>query len=164
MAFANLLQTGGRKGGEGMTSPFGINYAKDAIVTKIRNRPQKPLVFISGPYSVYKSRLHNFKETGKHAETANTNIAMGFATLVMRQGGIPFIPHLTHFWHLQHPRDWEEWLVYDSYWLAHCDCLVRIEGESRGADAECTLAQEMGLRIITEEEVINGFDFTRIFA
>ena len=108
--------------------------------------------------------LSGWDFTNGWGKTANTNIAMGFATLVMRQGGIPFIPHLTHFWHLQHPRDWEEWLVYDSYWLAHCDCLVRIEGESRGADAECTLAQEMGLRIITEEEVINGFDFTRIFA
>lgn len=140
---------------------FGINYAKDAgLITAMKNRQRKPLVFISGPYSVYTSFLSKYTERGEAAKEANTHKAIYIANDVLRQGGIPFVPHLTHFWDKKTPKDWQDWIIYDSYWLSVCDCVVRIDGESRGADAECALAQEMGILIITEEEVVNGFDFS----
>jgi hypothetical protein len=36
--------------------------------------------------------------------------------------------------------------------LSMCDAVLRIPGDSRGADAECALAREMGMRIYTSVE------------
>ncbi|MBU2177768.1 MAG: DUF4406 domain-containing protein [Gammaproteobacteria bacterium] len=55
-------------------------------------------------------------------------------------GYVPFVPHLTHLWHLAIPHEINFWYQYDLDWLKKCDCLLRLEGESLGADNEITLA------------------------
>lgn len=45
------------------------------------------------------------------------------------------------------PRSYEEWLAYDLDVLAHCHGLVRLHGESPGADSEVRTAVEAGLPV-----------------
>lgn len=110
------------------------------ILLKMKQKQQKPLVFISGPYS-------------NGNKLVNVIHAMEAAEKVLRQGGIPFLPHLTHFWDVYKEKDWSDWLVYDSYWLECCSYVVRIPGESTGADAECALATSLGIPVIKEESL-----------
>lgn len=51
-------------------------------------------------------------------------------------GFFPFIPHLSHYWHTLCPRAYEDWLAMDLEWLKVCDALLRLPGESSGADQE----------------------------
>lgn len=66
----------------------------------------------------------------------NVRKAIDAGETLVHHGFIPFVPHLTHFWHLVHSHDPEYWYSYDNYWLDCCDCLLRLPGESKGADDE----------------------------
>lgn len=77
----------------------------------------------------------------------NVRAALDAADTLASAGLAPFIPHLTHFWHLVHPRPYEFWLHQDNQWIPCCDALLRLPGPSSGADKEMDLAQELGLPI-----------------
>lgn len=64
-------------------------------------------------------------------------------------GHTPFIPHLTHFWHLIIPHEIDYWYKYDLEWLEVCEAVFRIAGESAGADKEVERARELGLPVYT---------------
>lgn len=93
-------------------------------------------VYIAGPYT-----------NGGTAE--NVNAAIRAANTLADLGFAPYIPHLTHYWHLQFPRQYEFWLKLDLEFLACCDVLLRIPGESIGADKEADRARELGLYVFT---------------
>ena len=92
------------------------------------------IVYIAGPYS-------------KGDVAINIHIAMGHANAVIESGYIPYIPHLTHFWHLVSPRPVKFWYDYDNHFLRRCDCVLRIPGESVGADNEVALAKVLGIPV-----------------
>ena len=83
-------------------------------------------VYIAGPYS------------SDHAAGVRNAIHAG--DMVRDMGHTPFIPHLTHFWDLLYPREYQDWMDYDREWLEECDVLIRLEGESPGASEEVTWA------------------------
>ena len=56
-------------------------------------------------------------------------------------GHTPFIPHLAHFWNIISPKPVEFWCEYDLVWLDLCDALLRLPGESVGADNEVWAAK-----------------------
>ena len=91
-------------------------------------------VFISGPYTI-----------GDMAQ--NVRDAILAADTLAIAGFIPFIPHLNHFWHFLCPHDIYFWYQYDFAWLEKCDCLVRLAGESPGADREVIQAQKLGIPV-----------------
>lgn len=62
-------------------------------------------------------------------------------------GHTVFIPHLTHFWDKQHPHSWEFWMEQDFEWLKTCDAVLRLPGESKGADMEVELAEKLGIPV-----------------
>ena len=80
-------------------------------------------VYVAGPMTV-----------GDQVENIRRGVAA--ANRLMELGHSPFVPHLTYFWQLMTPHTWEEWLRLDEDWLLVCDCLVRLSGESPGADRE----------------------------
>lgn len=91
-------------------------------------------IYIAGPYT-----------KGDVAE--NVRAAVFAADYVARFGHTPFIPHLTHFWHMLIPHPYGFWMDQDEQWLLVCDAVVRLEGESAGADREVAKAIELGLPI-----------------
>lgn len=64
-----------------------------------------------------------------------------FAEL-MDLGYAPFAPLYSHFQHMTHPRPYEQWIKMDLIWVKSCDCVLRLAGESNGADGEVFYAQE----------------------
>ena len=90
-------------------------------------------VYVAGPF------------TGD--QTVNTRLAIDAAESLRRAGFIPFIPHLSMFWYLIYPNDYEVWLRMDLAWIEKCDAVLRLEGESRGADREVAHAKERGIQV-----------------
>jgi hypothetical protein len=88
-------------------------------------------IYVAGPYS-------------KGDPIINTRKAIEAGNLLREMGFVPFIPHLTLLWHLVSPHDIEYWYEYDNEWLKRCDSLLRLPGESPGADNEVNLMVEMG--------------------
>jgi len=91
-------------------------------------------IYIAGPYT-------------KGDTIVNIREAIIAADLMMMFGHIPFVPHLTGFWHLLSPKSYDKWMKYDAEWLKSCDALLRLEGESKGADEEVEIAKSLGIQV-----------------
>lgn len=94
----------------------------------------KPLVYIAGPYS-------------QGDKEQNVRNAIDAAELVLRKGGTPYIPHLTHYWDQVYPKDVRFWYNYDREFLRFCHFLVIIPGPSVGVDMEIDIAHTLGMEI-----------------
>lgn len=91
-------------------------------------------IYIAGPYS--------------HPDPViNTRNAIRAAEVVIEKGHIPYIPHLTMLWHFVSPHPINFWYEYDQVWLRFCNALLRLPGESKGADDEVAIAINFGLPI-----------------
>lgn len=67
---------------------------------------------------------------------------------LVKRGHTPYIPHLTHFWHLVSPKEVKFWYDYDNSFLGHwAECLLRLDNESKGADAEVERAKRLGIPV-----------------
>lgn len=69
-------------------------------------------------------------------QLVNTKRGIEAAERLFNLGFVPFVPHLGSFWHMMYSHTWDEWLEYDERWLERCDAVLRLPGESRGADRE----------------------------
>jgi hypothetical protein len=91
-------------------------------------------IYVAGPYS-------------KGDAEENVRNAIDVANQLADMGYAPFVPHLSHFWHMRRPRPYEFWLELDNAFLPHCDALLRLPGESNGSDAEVRLAESLGIPV-----------------
>ena len=98
------------------------------------DKKKKPMVYIAGPYT-------------KGDVAVNVKNALKTATMLLGNGFIPYVPHLTHFWHLVFPLAYDKWLEYDNEFLRLCDFLLRIPGESNGADKEEDFAKSLNIPV-----------------
>ena len=91
-------------------------------------------IYIAGPYT-------------KGDVAMNVRNAIAAGNYVARLGHNPYIPHLFHFWHFLFPNDYEFWMKQGEAWLRESDAILRIEGESAGADKEMAIAKELGFTV-----------------
>ncbi|MFA5307363.1 MAG: DUF4406 domain-containing protein [Candidatus Babeliales bacterium] len=91
-------------------------------------------VYIASPYT-------------KGDVAVNVRKSLEAADKLLELGFIPYAPLLTHFWHLISPKPVETWYAFDNEWVSRCDCLLRLEGESSGADNEVLLADNLGIPV-----------------
>jgi hypothetical protein len=89
----------------------------------------------------------------QHLNVRNAILA---AEQLRAAGFVPFLPHLCFAWHMIAPVDYEEWMAYDFAWIARCDALVRLPGESNGADREVLEAERLGLPVFTLDVFITA--------
>ena len=68
--------------------------------------------------------------------------------VALRPHFIPFVPHLTHLWHIISPHPWEFWMAIDLHFLHFANCVLRLPGESTGADQEDVIAKELGIPLV----------------
>ena len=93
-------------------------------------------LYIAGPYS-------------KPDPIVNTNAAIEVATILYdRRLFVPHVPHLTLLWHMVTPRTIDWWYALDIEHLSRCDAIVRLPGDSDGADREMKEAERLGKVII----------------
>ena len=107
-------------------------------------KPAPLKIYVAGPYTPSHGDLHDAARVAHK----NTLRAIRVGIEIIERGHIPFIPHLTHFIHLEtkKPLPAEFYYNYDKIWLKCCDALLYL-GPSEGADREKQLAKTLGLRI-----------------
>lgn len=97
-------------------------------------------VYVAGPLS-----------TGTYTQScANIRYAIDIGAELMAKGFAPYVPHYSHFANLFHMMTWQQWMDQDKIWVNSCDALLRLEGESRGADQEVVWAQAAHIPVFTD--------------
>ncbi len=105
-------------------------------------------IYIAGPYT-----------KGDVAENVAKAISAWYQ--LWQEGFSPFCPHLSHFLHIQKQLPYENWLSYNLEWLPSCDGILRLPGESAGADRETSEANKLGMPVFsTIEDVIQWYSGT----
>lgn len=94
-------------------------------------------VYVAGPYS----------DPDPHKVEANVSRAIAAGQVLAEAGYAPLVPHLTHYWHLQHPNEYAMWLAIDMPWLLAAHYVVRLVGKSGGADGEVLAARHAGIPV-----------------
>lgn len=94
--------------------------------------PPPTRVYVAGPYT-------------KGDVAVNVRGAILAASELYDAGLMPYVPHLSHYWHTVAPRPYGDWLRLDMEWLRVCDVLLRLPGESSGADKEVCEAVRLGI-------------------
>jgi hypothetical protein len=94
-------------------------------------------VYIASPYSIGDQAI-------------NVKMQIDMADQLMTLGFAPFVPLLSHFQHMIHPRPYQDWVDIDLEWVKACDCVLRLPGESKGADGEVALAGELSMPVFYE--------------
>ena|ERR1035437_1379537 len=103
-------------------------------------------IFISGPFS-------------KGDIDTNVGLAVIAAERVSRMGHSPFISHAQGF-------VWGEFFEHENAffykwcneWLPVCQAVLRIPGESAGADAECELARSLRIPVFYSFEELENYE------
>ena len=93
-----------------------------------------PKIYISAPYS------DNPEE--------NVKRVLKVADKLLEFGYIPVIPHLYHYWNKISPKPYETWIRLGKVLLQDCDLVLRLSGDSKGADGEVKLAHDLGIPVI----------------
>lgn len=102
-------------------------------------------VYVAGPYT-------------KGDVAQNVKLAIAAGDRLIGLGFAPFIPHLSHFQHMLYGRPYETWLALDFEWLRACDAVLRLAGDSAGADREVALAIELKIPVFNYvHELVKAF-------
>ena len=96
----------------------------------------------------FKARVYVAGQYTQGDTVSNVAIAIDIADKLVDKGYAPYVPHLNMFWHFQNWHKYEYWLALDEEWLAQCDAVYRILGESPGADREVVLAARLGIHVV----------------
>lgn len=97
----------------------------------------KPFVYVAGPFT-YPEPI------------ANTRTAIMAGNDLMKNGFIPFVPHLSLLWQFLTPLDYRTWLEYDFEIVRRSDAVYRLPGQSPGADEEEQIAKAAKIPIFYE--------------
>lgn len=92
-------------------------------------------VYIASPYS-------------KGDVAVNVARQMTCANILIDTGFAPFAPLLFHFQHLHSPKSYKIWMTLDFEWVKSCDVLLRLSGDSEGADREVEFAKNIGIPVV----------------
>lgn len=98
-------------------------------------------VYVAGPYT-------------QGDVAVNVRAAMCAGTMILDLGHAPYIPHLMHFVHMIYPKPYEVWMKLDAHWINYCDAMLRLPGESVGADREVGFAKALGIPVFESIEAL----------
>lgn len=99
-------------------------------------------MYVAGPIS-------RFAPGGSQFLNAREGVLV--AERLRAAGLVPFCPHLSALWELITPVPYEAWMELDFAWIERCDALLRMPGESPGADREVAFAREHGVEVFDNE-------------
>ena len=98
---------------------------------------RRKAVYVAGPIT-----------SGNPFENMLSALAVGQE--LIEAGFAPYVPHLTVYWDKLHnpgENTWETWLEIDLPWVSKADAVLRLPGESPGADREVALAYKLGIPV-----------------
>ena len=90
----------------------------------------------------------------------NISEAIRVGDVLLEKGFAPFIPHLNSLWEICHPNHpISDWLELDFQWIRVCHALLRLPGESPGADGEVRFCDEHGVPVFHSIEHLEAYFF-----
>lgn len=101
----------------------------------------RPLVYVAGPL------------TNGDVEK-NVRNAIDAANFLLDLGFSPFVPHLTYYMHAIQKRDYEFWMTYCLSMVPHCHAVLRIPGESPGAERELQAAAQLDIPTFSDVNLL----------
>lgn len=104
-------------------------------------------IYIASPYT-------------KGDVAVNVRVQLQMANRLMDLGFAPFAPLYSHFQHMAFPRPYEDWIKIDLEWVKVCDAVLRLPGESKGADGEVEFAQQNNIPVFYDNQI---FDMLKHF-
>jgi nucleoside 2-deoxyribosyltransferase len=78
----------------------------------------------------------------------NVNKSLDCWEELVKRGYTPFAPLLTHYIEEKYHHEAEFWYEYDNIFLDRCDCVLRLDGKSWGADQEVKRARANGMPVL----------------
>lgn len=105
---------------------------------------KKIRVYIASPYR------------GDQAANVRKQIEEGH--WLFKIGFYPYIPELNHFVTMICPMTSDEIMELDLSWLEVCDVLLRLPGESKGADIEVEYALKLGKKVFYSWQELHIWD------
>jgi hypothetical protein len=96
--------------------------------------PLKGMVYVAGPMTL-------------GVREDNIASAMTAGAELMKVGWAAFLPQLSYYLTDKYPFTWEEMLSYDFCIIESCIAIVRLPGESKGADEEEKFAKRLGIPV-----------------
>jgi len=93
------------------------------------------VVYIASPYTIG----NTCENVSKHLHVADTLIGHGFCVIA---------PLLFHYIDIIHPRPKDVYMQIDFELIKRCDVLIRLEGESAGADEEIQCARAHDIHVV----------------
>lgn len=104
----------------------------------------KPLViYIASPYTI-----------GDKEE--NVRVQIDAAHRIMDMGHAPITPLLSHYLEAVRPRPYEDWIKADLPLVERADILLRLPGESKGADMEVEHAKKNKIEVVESWEELES--------
>lgn len=103
------------------------------------SREEKTLVYVAGPYT-------------EGTPDVNVRRAVDAAEKLRQAGLVPFVPHLNFLWGMVHQNSYDYWMEWCLDWLARCDAIVRLPGQSKGGDIEVEQSEEWDLAVYDSVE------------
>lgn len=97
-------------------------------------------------------------------QDVNTAEAIRVADILLCNGFAPFVPHLDRTWHLLHHHPYETWMGLCLKWVTRCDAVLRLPGQSAGADREVALARQLDRPVFGGEDYPVGAAVQALFA
>ena len=84
-------------------------------------------------------------------------------TELIKRGYVPYIPHNDFIQYILDPEalDYETILACDLAWVERCDALLRLPGESPGADREVAHAMEHSLFVARHIDYLDEYNAGR---
>jgi hypothetical protein len=100
----------------------------------------KPFVYVAGPIT--------------SDPVTHTRMAVELYVQMLKDGKvIPFCPHLSVLAeYIAGRSDYELWLEHDFDMIGRCDALLRLEGESSGADREVEHARSLDIPVFMNQQ------------
>jgi len=124
------------------------NLTKTAVGIK-----EKIHVYVASPYS----------NSDCTVIEQNVRRSMNVVEALWRMGFVPFMTLSSHYYQTMfYQHTWDEWMDFDIAWLSKCDALLRLPGNSKGADKEVAFATEHGIPVfysidtLLEHFTVNG--------
>jgi hypothetical protein len=84
----------------------------------------------------------------------NVRNAVEAGDRLVKSGFAPLVPHLCVLAHWICPRPYESWMAQDLAWVGNADAVLRLPGESSGADREVAHARKNGIPVFDSVEAL----------
>jgi len=98
-------------------------------------------IYVAGPYNPRGADTHDAARIVNH----NVQRAIKTGIELIKKGHNPYIPHLTHYIHIESDIAFpeERWYEMDNEWIEYCEALFYI-APSKGADMELERFKKQG--------------------